>query len=130
LLATVISTADSFFISASSSIVNDIIKPRIKHTDSVKMLSYSKKSVLIVSVIALLLALYIPQLVSLWVVGTAMLVSGLLAPLFFVLYWKKTTKKAGLYSMWAGLSTAVVWQILGHPFGLHPVFIGLPISII
>src|SRR5699024_2486139 len=130
LLATVISTADSFFISASASIVNDIIKPNLKQVDGKNMLKYSKLSVLMVSVIALLLALYIPQLVSLWIVGTAMLVSGLLAPVLFGLYWKKTTKKAGLYSMWVGLSIAVIWQILGHPFGLHPIFIGLPLSTI
>lgn len=130
LLATVISTADSFFISASSSIVNDIIKPRVKHNDSKKMLRYSKQSVLIVSVIALLLALYIPKLVTLWILGTAMLVSGLLAPVLFGLYWKKTTAKAGVYTMWIGLSVSAIWQLLDQPFGLHPVFIGLPVSIV
>src|SRR5699024_1081923 len=34
LLATVISTADSFFISAASSIVNDIVKPRVNEMDN------------------------------------------------------------------------------------------------
>src|SRR5699024_9404151 len=87
LLATVISTADSFFIAGASSIVNDIIKPKVKKVTNKKMLLYSRLSVAIVSIIALLLALYIPQLVSLWVAGTAMLVSGLLAPVLFGLFW-------------------------------------------
>lgn len=130
LLATVISTADSFFISAASSIVNDIIKPRKKDIDNKTMLRYSKNSVILISFISLLLALYIPQLVSLWIVGTAMLVSGLLAPVLLGLYWKRATKRAGVISMWLGLSIAIIWQILGHPFDLHPVFIGLPLSII
>ncbi|WP_028782115.1 sodium:solute symporter family protein [Thalassobacillus devorans] len=131
LLATVISCADSFFLAASSSIVNDIIKPRVGHKASdKKMLTYSRMSVVIVSIVSVLLALYIPQLVTLWITGSAMLVSGLLAPVLFGLFWRRTTKTAGLSAMWAGLIVAVAWQIAGHPFGLHPVFLGLPVSII
>ncbi len=130
LLATVISCADSFFIAASSSIVNDIVKPRMGEIDNKRMIHFSRLSVAVVSVIALLLALYIPQLVTLWITGSAMLVSGLLAPVLFGLFWKRTTKGAGIIAMWAGLVVAVIWQIAGHPFGLHPVFIGLPVSIV
>lgn len=129
-LATIISSADSFFIAGSSSVVNDIIRPNLKHFDNTKMLFYSQISVLIVSIVALVLALTIPGLVNLMVTGTAMSVSGLLAPVMFGLFWKKVTNAAGVASMWSGLVTAVIWQILGHPFGLHPVFIGLPISIV
>ncbi|MCG7334998.1 sodium:solute symporter family protein [Sporosarcina sp. ACRSM] len=130
LLATVISTADSFFMAGASSIVNDVIKPRLRNKDDKKLLFYSRISVLIVSILALLLSLYIPELVNLWVTGTAMLVSGLLAPVLLGLFWKKATRKAGVTSMWVGLLIAVIWQIAGHPFGLHPVFIGLPLSLI
>ena len=129
LLATVISSADSFFFAGSSSIANDLIRPNVKQSDNKKMLAYSKISVLIVSVIALVFSLAIPGLVNLMVTGTAMSVSGLLAPVLFGLFWKRVTKLAGLASMWGGLLTAVIWQVLGHPFGLHPIFIGLPISI-
>lgn len=129
LLATVISSADSFFIAGSSSIANDLIRPNVKQSDNKKMLAYSKISVLIVSVIALVFSLAIPGLVNLMVTGTAMSVSGLLASVLFGLFWKRVTKLAGLASMWGGLLTAVIWQVLGHPFGLHPIFIGLPISI-
>lgn len=128
LLATVISTADSFLMAGASSIVNDILKVRFKHADDKKLLSYSRLSVLLVSIFSLLLALYIPQLVNLWVTGTAMLVSGLLAPITFGFFWKRTTRAAGATGMWIGLIIAVIWQMAGHPLGIHPVFIGLPIS--
>ncbi len=130
LLATVISCADSFFLAGSASIVNDIIRPRLRDPDTTRMLVYSKLSVALTAVIATLLALYIPKLVTLWVVGTAMLVSGILAPVLFGLFWSRVTPMAGVASMWAGLVVAIVWQFLGHPFGLHPVFIGLPVSIV
>lgn len=132
LLATVISTADSFCMAGASSIINDIIKPRLQETpdfDS-RLLRYSRLSVVLVSVFSLLLALYIPQLVSLWVTGAAMLVSSLLAPVLAGFFWKKATRLGGTVAMWVGLIVAVIWQVLGHPFGLHPIFIGFPISIL
>ena len=129
LLAAVISSADSFLLAGSSSIVNDIIRPNFSHYDDKKMLVWSRLSVLIVSIVALVLALAIPELVNLMVTGTAMTVSGLLAPIIFGLFWKKVTNTAGIASMWSGLVAATIWQILGHPFGLHPIFIGLPLSI-
>lgn len=94
------------------------------------MLLWSRLSVLIISIISLILALSIPELVNLMVTGTAMAVSGLLAPIIFGLFWKKVTSAAGIASMWGGLISAVIWQVSGHPFGLHPIFIGLPVSII
>src|SRR5699024_6454977 len=94
LLATVISTADSFFMAGASSIVNDLIRPKMKNPVDRKLLAFSRLSVVIVSILALVLALYIPQLVNLWVTGTAMLVSSLLAPVTFGLFWKRTTKNA------------------------------------
>lgn len=128
LLAAVISSADSFLLAGASSIVNDIVRPGFPHYSNTKMLLWSRLSVLIISVVGLVLALTIPGLVNLMVTGTAMAVSGLLAPIMFGLFWKKATMKAGVASMWAGLITAVIWQIAGHPFGLHPIFIGLPVS--
>lgn len=132
LLATVISSADSFCMSGASSIINDIIKPRVKETPDLdsRLLKYSRLSVIIVSVLALVLALSIPKLVSLWVTGAAMLVAGLLAPVIAGLFWDKATRLGGTVAMWAGLSVAVVWQVAGHPFGLHPIFIGFPVSIV
>ncbi|MFD1707415.1 sodium:solute symporter [Siminovitchia sediminis] len=130
LLATVISTADSFFMAGASSIVNDVIRPRMKVQDDQKLLKYSRLSVILVSFLSLVLALYIPNLVDLWVTGTAMLVSALVAPVTFGLFWKGATKIGGTVGMWVGLFVAVGWQLAGHPFGIHPVFLGLPISII
>lgn len=130
LLAAVISSADSFFIAGSSSIVNDLIKPQVKDPTQTKMLFYSRLSVLMVSVIALALALTIPGLVNLMVTGTAMSVSGLLAPVIIGMFWKRPTKTAGIAAMWIGLSSAVIWQLLAHPFGIHPIMIGLPLSTI
>jgi solute:Na+ symporter, SSS family len=130
LMATIISAADSNLVAGASSVVNDIIKPFLKTHDQRILIQSSRYAVLITSIISLFLAIYIPRLIELWVTGTAMLTSGLLIPVLAALFWKKATNTGGVTAIWGGLITAVLWQLLGHPFGLHPVYIGLPVSLI
>ena len=82
------------------------------------------------STVALLLAPYIPRLIELWVTGSPMLTSGLLAPVVAAFFWKRATRTGGVAAIWGGLTTAVTRQLLGHPFGVHPVLMGLPTSIV
>lgn len=132
LLATVISCADSFFMCGASSIVNDVIRPRLaQDTGQRALLRWSRLAVVVTSVIALVLALAVPRLVELWVTGTAMLVSGLLFPALMALYLPKVSQRAGIASMWVGLGLAVVWTLfLEGATGIHPVFVGFPASVL
>jgi solute:Na+ symporter, SSS family len=130
LIATILSCADSFFIAGSTSIVSDIVKPLMKVESDAKLLLYSRLMVLVMSVLSLFLALAIPRLVELWVTGSAILVAGLLAPILLGLFWEKPSDIAGVTSMWSGLILAIIWQFAGHPFEIHPVFIGFPVSVI
>lgn len=129
LMATVVSCADSFLVCGASSLSNDIVRIRLKVEDEEKMLKYSRYSVWVVSVVALLLALYIPYLIKLWTTGTAMLTAGLLIPVLAGFFWKRASNAGGLASCWGGLSIAVIWQLLNSPLGIHPVFIGLAVSL-
>lgn len=130
LMATIISSADSNLVAGASSVVNDIIKPFLKKRDESILVRSSRYAVLITSIASLLLALYIPRLIELWVTGTAMLTSGLLVPVLAALFWKGATSTGGTAAIWGGLATAFIWQFAGHPLGLHPVYIGLPVSFI
>lgn len=130
LLATVISTADSFFMAGSSSIINDIIRPLLKGTPSQKrLLRWSRISVVITGILALGLALAVTDLIGLWTTGTAMLVSGLLFPALVALYAKRVSGRGAILAMWVGLIISVGWTLIGSPFA-HPVFVGLPASIL
>lgn len=131
LMATVISCADSFFMCGASSIVNDVIRPRLSpDTDQRTLLRWSRAAVVITSAIALVLALAVPRLVELWVTGTAMLVSGLLFPALMALYLPRVSARAGIAAMWSGLGVAVLWTLLGGATGIHPVLVGFPVSVL
>lgn len=129
LLSTVVSCADSFFIAGASSISNDILRPYLGIEDDQKLLAYSRHAVIIMSVISLGLALYAPNLVAIWVLGSAMLVCGLLVPAMAALIFDDLNPRMAVASMWVGLISAAGWQALGQPFGIHPVFIGLPLAL-
>lgn len=130
LLSTVVSCADSFFIAGASSIANDIIRPRLAAPDDRRLLKLSRLSVIAMSLISLGLALYAPRLVTIWILGSAMLVCGVAVPALAALLFENLDRRAAIASMWAGLVAAVVWQALGQPFGVHPVFVGLPLALV
>lgn len=129
LLSTVVSCADSFFIAGASSIANDVIRPRLEAPDDKRLLSLSRLSVIVMSLVALAMALYAPRLVTIWILGSAMLVCGVVVPALTALLFENLNRTAGIASMWAGLVAAVIWQLLGQPFGVHPVFVGLPLAL-
>ncbi len=128
LLATVVSCADSFFIAGASSISNDVLRPYFGVEEDGRLLMLSRHAVLVMSVIALGLALYAPNLVAIWVLGSAMLVCGVLVPALAALLYEDLDPRFSVASMWLGLASATLWQGLGQPFGIHPVFVGLPLA--
>lgn len=128
LMATVISCADSFFIAGASTMVSDFIQPNIKHASDRQLLRYSRLSVIVMALISLALALAVPQLIQLWITGSAILVSSLLVPLLLGVLWARPGRRAGSTAMWVGLVVALGWQFAGQPGGLNPVFAGLPAS--
>ena len=130
LMATIVSCGDSFQLVSASSFSNDILKPMLKPKDEEQLLKYSRYSVFICGAVACALALAIPQLVNLWTVGTAMLTSGLMVPVICGFYWKRATNAGALASCLGGFGIALLWQILGSPMGLHPVFPGVALSLV
>ncbi len=130
LIATILSCGDSFLIAGSTTLVADLVSPRVHEPSEVFMLRASRWAVVAMGVLSLALALAVPRLVDLWITGSAILASGVAVPLLCGLFWQRPGNEAGLSAMWAGLITAIVWQLAGHPFGLHPVFVGLPLSAI
>ena len=45
--------------------------------------------------------------------------------LLFGIYWKRTTNRAGFFGLLVGGSLCTIWYVLGNPFGVQPLWIGL-----
>ncbi len=126
------STFAGVLIIISSSVVRDLIK-----NASTRAISQSGEINLnrIIGVVAglasMVIALRPPSLILvLTAFAWAVIASTNLWPLLFGIYWKRTSPIGTLASMITGATMAIIWHILGNPFGLHGFIAGAISSLI
>lgn len=137
LAAAIMSSGDSFLLSGSSNIVDDIylryLNPDASNQQQQRV---SRITVVGLMVFSLALALVVPGIIDLIVFGAVALTGGVLVPWLAAFYWPRGTSDAAFWSLAIGAATTVIWWWAGYfadtseYLGLHPVFIGLPLSII
>lgn len=128
-VAIIITTGDSMLLSSSSNIVTDIYHEYINRDASEEhLLKMSRIMVVVVGIIAFVLVKFFPSVLDM--IYFAYTMEGGLAPaLFAAFYFKKVTPAAGLCSVLSSGLTTVIWEILGHPFGISTIYPVLLISI-
>lgn len=128
LLSAILSTASSALLAPAAVLGENIIRPRMKKVTDKQLLWISRFSVLVVSAIALFMALRRGNIYEL--VGEAASVGlvSLFVPLVAGLFWKKATSAGALASIVSGLG---VW-LLASLFGpaVEPIIFGLAASAI
>jgi len=128
LMAAVMSSADSFLVVGSSFVSKNIYKrlvnPKIAERRIILM---TKIVVLILGLMALLIAWYVPGIIPLiihaYMIGSIMLISLLAA-----LFWRRATTPGAILSMVLGIIVYFTWIVLGKPFGIHEVVIGIVVT--
>lgn len=130
-LATIMSSADSYLLLASNSLVYDIIafmKPDMPEEKQVKYLKYS---VFVIGAFGLLVGLQMEGIFKM--LNFAFSVYG--AAIFFsvvaMLYWKKVTAQGVMVSMIVGAAVVIYGYMGGwFPFGFDPQIPALVISVV
>ena len=140
LLMTIISCGSSFAMNGVTILTRDIYQKLInKSATDRQSLVASRVSLIIIMLVAIASALWLPILVPLWVLAQAIGISGLFASVMAAWFWKRATTAGALASSWGGglcaMAWAVwVWKTTGSPgslvHGLHAGHVGLVISII
>ncbi len=131
IFAAIMSTADSQLLVAASALVRDIYEKLIcknKRVSQKKLVLYSRVTVVILVVLALLLALLAESLIF-WLVlfawaglGAAFGPTSILA-----LFWKRTTRAGVIAGMITGASCVIIWNripaLVNIVYELVPAFI-------
>jgi SSS family solute:Na+ symporter len=127
-LATAMSTIDSYSLVAGANIAYDLYRPLWKPdaTDQ-ELVRYTRVGVVISWVAGYWLAFQFDRLMSLWVFNATFLTSTVLVPIFLSLYWKgKKTAMSGVFSCLFGFMSVIAYYLaipmLGEPnevFGTH-----------
>lgn len=137
LAAAIMSSGDSFLLSGSSNIVDDIYLRYLNpDASNEKQQRISRITVVGLMVLSLALALVVPGIIDLIVFGAVALTGGVLVPWLAAFYWPRGTSDAAFWSLAVGAGLTVAWWWAGYFadtsefMGLHPVFVGLPLSIL
>jgi SSS family solute:Na+ symporter len=110
LLATLMSSADSVLLTASTVFGNDIIRPR----DNNRLLKLCQVMVVIIGGGSLILALLSPGLKETFVLGYSLFAAGLVVPVLFGFYQDKLRLKSqgAIVSMIGGSTTTLIGHVL------------------
>ncbi|TVQ86285.1 MAG: sodium:solute symporter [Bacteroidetes bacterium] len=128
LLSAILSTASSALLAPAAILGENIIKPRWKGITDKQLLWSSRVSVLIVSIIALYMALQRGNIYEL--VGEAASVGlvSLFTPLCAGLFWKEANATGALISIFSGLIVWLIASWLGT--NIEPIIYGLAAGIL
>jgi Na+/proline symporter len=120
-LATAMSTIDSYSLVAGANIAYDLYRPILKPDASdAELVRYTRYGIVVSWVFGYALAFTFDRLMSLWVFTATFLTSTVLVPIFMGLFWKgKRTPLAGLLSCALGLGSVISYYTGIHYLGVE-----------
>jgi SSS family solute:Na+ symporter len=127
----ILSTADSCLMACSGNVVSDILH-RFFPFGHKQELRISQVVTFAIGAVALLIGLYMRNVLELMLYSYAFMVSGLFVPVLFGLYGKRKSSYAAFASMFLGGCTTLLLILLDArlPLGLDPIAAGLGLSLI
>lgn len=129
LFAAVLTGATSFLLSGAMNISKDIYQGWIApNASSKRVLKVSRLSVAGMALGGLLVALLITDIVAIYSYALSLSAITMVAPVLAAMFWKRATKIGVMTSVIGSLAVAVIWSLLGEPFGLHMIIPGLVAS--
>ena len=114
-LAAAMSTADSYFLVSSGNLVYDIYRPLFKPDLSQdKLVSYTRRAVIISAAISVALAFYFERIMGVWVFQASILINTVLIPLYAAVFLKKLkkTKLGGSLAAATGFFGTITYYLL------------------
>lgn len=136
LLATVMSTVDSYSFLAASTFGNDIIKPLTRIRES-QIATATRIGLILSTLLAVVFAIFFRSAVDIWHAFGSIGTPALLLPVFFAFVGKRRLSgRAATTSIISSGSISLIWYFSNHWtasgeywFGVEPIFPGLVMSI-
>jgi len=124
----IMSTADSCLIAASGNIITDVLRIHKKKNS----LYFSQIITMSIGILALILALKMPNVLDLVLHSYSFMVSGMIVPVLAALFLKKPSSLAALLSMLSGggLTLSLITFNVSLPLGLDANIFGITLSLL
>lgn len=142
LIASILSTVDSFTMLGAMNLSHDlykkIFKPNLSEEGEVKLTRYG---IIFTAATSFIIAISARSIIGIWYTIGTIGISAMLVPLLFGFFYKgKLRASASFYSMIFGSLTAIGWLIYGYAnmvdgwasylWGIEPMYPGLMISLL
>ncbi len=129
-VAVIVSTADSFLLVPSTSLMRDVyqrfIDPQVGRR---RFLLYSRLAVVGLGLVAWVQVRYFERVLEMAIYAYTMYGAGLTPALMAAFLWRRATAAGGVGSIAAGMTVTAVWEIAGHPWGVPTVYPALAASL-
>jgi SSS family solute:Na+ symporter len=118
-LATSMSTVDSYLLIAGGNLSYDLLRPAIRRPMGDRaLLRLTRWMIGVAAVVTIVLALFFQTVVSAWIFMSTSLIAAALVPIVGGLYFGRfATPTAGLAASTMGLAVALGYYVLVHTFG-------------
>ncbi|HEX6588544.1 MAG TPA: sodium:solute symporter family protein [Longimicrobiales bacterium] len=120
-LATAMSTIDSYLLISGGNLAYDLYRPwRARDIDDARLLRLTRYGVVGASAVSVLFALFFESMVAAWIFMATVLVVTALIPVLAALYVPRlATRAAGIASALTGLGVAALYSALVRGLGTH-----------
>lgn len=129
-ISATMSTAASCALNAVTCFSKDVLEP-IKEIqlDEKEGLKLTRVLIVVISLIATLLAVLLPNVIKLLLMGYSLAAGGLLVPVFATMFWKRATTPGVIAAMLGG---GISYLLLNSLFKVTypPLFVSLPLSLV
>ena len=127
-----ITTGDSFLLSAATNMTHDIwMKFFKKDSTDKEQLKFTRIIIVVLSVIAYIFGMYFPSLLKMQMYAYTMYGAAITPALLGALLWKRATKYGGLFAIITGGATTLLWDVvLKSPMGINSSIVAVPAATI
>ncbi|TMW71147.1 sodium:solute symporter family protein [Alteribacter natronophilus] len=128
----IITTGNSFLLSAATNVTYDVYKNYInKDASDKRQLWMTRIFIVVLGALSFVIISYFPTVLSVQMYAYTVYGAGVTPAVLAVFFWKKVNAAGGISSMVAGVATTLIWEIvLSQPFDLNAAVIAVPVAFI
>lgn len=135
IMAALISSFSAFMFAANMTLTYDFI-PDVYRRITGKIIAESnyrklnRMGLVVIGLLASYIAVKMPSLLDILLFSGSIAGSGIFFPVMAMFFWKRATHQGALWSFLLGSGVTIIWYVIGSPYGIAPVFMGMPLSFI
>jgi len=112
--AIIVSTANSMLLTAATNVVRDACRRFLdSEVPDTRIVLYTRIAVVVLAAIGVMAGSFFPTILAMALWAYTMYGAGITPALLAALIWPRATREAGVWSIGAGMSVTLLWEIIG-----------------